>query len=731
VDIPEFEVLFDSGTGNSGDESYGVVIETPNDVDQAVFKLNELLLETRGGTSLIWRGDVLADIDALENADNTSETALKRRPERWDLTVASGIIKARANQSETNVTANPLPDLRRPMLSLNGFFRARLRPAPRLQVGLEGYTEPIIIPQGVNLSFDGTNFTLEPLPDDMGFIGASVFESSVIGTKKQLNQRQVEQLQKTQTLLLLLPNLADTQTAFEYVIEYTLGDNGDDDGSSFEDENSSDEQENPDSNSSSLLEFLLEHGVTVEALSEVVRNDPFIAQVIVNATFNDPNGIESVREVVNESSDLLGIVTLFTTLVDGDEVGVDLLIEASGASTELTQLLSEQLQDNPLLSEQLIDRLTTSPAAFETMLTNAESTPNTMTLLVSIANTDDSPLNLGTELLLQVIDSSESALQNLVLALQDDPDTLAQFEALLADDPTLAGILEQNGVLVVLQQGGLLQPDPTDAPVFVVAQGNTRPVATVAPTLVATQSVATLVATEPQVTQTIDPGVPATATPVPYTPTSKATLTPTDTPTPTVTLTPTDTPTPTSTPAGCPNFAAGGNITMTASCTMDTAATIASNTTIEGGGFTLTASGLGTSGAGRHFLVKAGVTLTINNLTLTGGVVPNSGGSIYNNGSVIISNSTITGNSTTNASTTDLLVGGGALYNNSTGYMSISDTHINNNSTPRLGGGIFNNPGNLVLVNVTFTNNTATADSATNHIQGTYSNEGGGNTFNP
>lgn len=48
VDIPEFEVLFESGSGTSGEESYGVVIETPNDVPEAILKLNELLLSTDG-----------------------------------------------------------------------------------------------------------------------------------------------------------------------------------------------------------------------------------------------------------------------------------------------------------------------------------------------------------------------------------------------------------------------------------------------------------------------------------------------------------------------------------------------------------------------------------------------------------------------------------------------------------------------------------------------------------
>ena len=424
VDIPEFEVLFDSGAGNSGEESYGVVIEIPNEVDQAVLKLNELLLEARGGTSLIWRGDVLADVDALENADNTSETALKRRPERWDMTVASGIVKARANQAETNVTAAPLPDLRRPMLSLNGFFRARLRPAPRLQNTLAGYTDPIIIPEGVNLSFDERGFTLEPISDDMGFIGGSVFESSVIGTNEQLSERQVEQLDKTQALLLLLPDLADAQTAFEYVLEYTLGDNADDDGASFEDETDSTNGEDTDETSNSLIEFLLEQGVSIEALTQVVGDDPFIAEVLVNATFNDPNGIESVRDVLDEQQgDLPALAELFRTIIGEDQGGVDLLILT--INDAMTDEFVTRLVDDPILNQLFVERLDQSNAAFESLLDQTETSSNGLKLLISVASGDDSPLNTGTDLLLEVIGSSELALQNLVLALQNDPDTLA------------------------------------------------------------------------------------------------------------------------------------------------------------------------------------------------------------------------------------------------------------------------------------------------------------------
>ncbi len=60
--------------------------------------------------------------------------------------------------------------------------------------------------------------------------------------------------------------------------------------------------------------------------------------------------------------------------------------------------------------------------------------------------------------------------------------------------------------------------------------------------------------------------------------------------------------------------------------------------------------------------------------------------------------------------------------------MTINNSTVSYNSTPRLGGGIFNNGGTLTLNNVQFGSNTATADITKRHIQGTYNGSG---TFTP
>ena len=445
VDIPEFEVLFESGSGNSGEESYGVVIETPNDVPKAILKLNELLLEARGGTSLIWRGEVLADIDALENADNTSETSLKRRPERWDMTVASGIVKARANKAEAGlVSAVPLQDLRRPMLSLNGFFRARIRSEARLQTDLSEYTAPIVIPQGVNLNFNanGEGFTLEPISDELGFIGGSVFEKNVFGTKEQFDQEEVDRLTESQPLLALLPDLDSADTAIDYVIEYTTSNDLDDDvpnnfeGETDESSNAEDATETgeqPDSNASSLIEFLLSVGVSAEDLAQVAGEDESIAEILVNATYNDPNGIESVQDAVGESTDLPSLSQMFVSIIGGDEAGVDLLVQVIAVSDELVNILDQTFKEDPDLNQQFIDRMTTSNAAFETLTTEAGDSPNTFKLLASVAESDENPVGLGSALLLNVLDSSEEARQNFVQAVIEDPTTLENIQTVIVE----------------------------------------------------------------------------------------------------------------------------------------------------------------------------------------------------------------------------------------------------------------------------------------------------------
>ncbi|MEN6552759.1 MAG: right-handed parallel beta-helix repeat-containing protein [Methanobacterium sp.] len=96
------------------------------------------------------------------------------------------------------------------------------------------------------------------------------------------------------------------------------------------------------------------------------------------------------------------------------------------------------------------------------------------------------------------------------------------------------------------------------------------------------------------------------------------------------------------------------------------------------------------------FTVNPGVTLTIQNLTLTNGTAAN-GGAINNDGSLTVTNCTFTDNKATNNY-------GGAINNE--GTLSVTGCTFTGN-TATSGGAIYNNDGSLNANNCTFTGNTA------------------------
>jgi len=118
--------------------------------------------------------------------------------------------------------------------------------------------------------------------------------------------------------------------------------------------------------------------------------------------------------------------------------------------------------------------------------------------------------------------------------------------------------------------------------------------------------------------------------------------------------------------------------------------------TIEGGSYTI--SGNNTF---RIFHVAAAGTLTLNNVTITGGT-SNAGGGIYNDGTLNVTGSTITGNTA--------IVNGGGIANNNTTV--ITNSVISNNlanAAGTAGGGVFNNLGTsrLTIVGSILNNNSA------------------------
>ena len=430
VNVPTFEVLFDSARGSSGESSYGMVIETPADTPSAVFQLNELLLETRGGTSLIWRGDVLADIEAVENAQDTPvETSTKRRPERWNMTIASGIVKARANNETTVTYQLPSSNLRHPLLSLNGFFRGRIqRNAPTRQgIDLANYTAPIIIPQGINLNYDksetdadSSGFTLQPIDSEMIFIGNGFFDASVFDELKPLNDQAIEQVEDSQALLNLIPTLAYSEDALDLILDFTT--DADLDG---------EEDEDADESTIGLIELLVESGIALDELSALLAEDPLTSQLLVDATYNDPNGLTSLQTVIQESEDPLAFSDFFVNMVTSDPNATDLFFIVSSESDELTDAFNETLANDPTLADIVYHRLDESQAALDTLLAEAETSPNALIIFTTtIANQDDPEAGA---LFLEVLSTNDTIAQNFLLAVSEDASTLADLQGLLVD----------------------------------------------------------------------------------------------------------------------------------------------------------------------------------------------------------------------------------------------------------------------------------------------------------
>jgi len=155
------------------------------------------------------------------------------------------------------------------------------------------------------------------------------------------------------------------------------------------------------------------------------------------------------------------------------------------------------------------------------------------------------------------------------------------------------------------------------------------------------------------------------------------------------------------------NFSCSGTITLAATIT------IAKNLTINGDGQTVTISG---GNAVRVFIVNAGVSLTLNNLTIANGKIfaGDHGGGISNAGTLAITNSTFSGNSTTTGY-------GGGINNNGTGTLTVTNSAFSGNSAPLAGGGGIFNSGTLTVTNSIFSGNSA---SSSGNGGGIYNNSG-------
>jgi autotransporter family porin len=101
--------------------------------------------------------------------------------------------------------------------------------------------------------------------------------------------------------------------------------------------------------------------------------------------------------------------------------------------------------------------------------------------------------------------------------------------------------------------------------------------------------------------------------------------------------------------------------------------------------------------SGNLFNVIPGISLTLRNLTLTGGNTTDNGGAVNNQGILTIENCKITDNTAND---------GGGVYN--TGNCILNDSTISGNTADRSGGGICNYRGICTVTSCIITQNTAT-----------------------
>ncbi len=119
---------------------------------------------------------------------------------------------------------------------------------------------------------------------------------------------------------------------------------------------------------------------------------------------------------------------------------------------------------------------------------------------------------------------------------------------------------------------------------------------------------------------------------------------------------------------------------------------------IEGSGHSISRSTAGGIPDFRIFRVAEAVNLTLNQLTIANGVVPDGwGGGIFNSGSLTITNSTLSDNTAT--------YGGGGVWNE--GLLTLNNSTLSSNMA-EYGGGIENLLGSLTITNSILSDNTAT-----------------------
>jgi hypothetical protein len=126
-EIPYFEALLVDGAGTSGEEPYGILLQSPEEIPQTTVKLNEVNLTMASESFMIWRGDIVADVEQLERElaeGQTLDLVSRRRPDQWNLNVAQGVIKVRVSDPDIIAAVGNIPDLVVPAGMTLSFDRA-------------------------------------------------------------------------------------------------------------------------------------------------------------------------------------------------------------------------------------------------------------------------------------------------------------------------------------------------------------------------------------------------------------------------------------------------------------------------------------------------------------------------------------------------------------------------------------------------------------------------------
>lgn len=148
------------------------------------------------------------------------------------------------------------------------------------------------------------------------------------------------------------------------------------------------------------------------------------------------------------------------------------------------------------------------------------------------------------------------------------------------------------------------------------------------------------------------------------------------------------------------------NIGLTASSKIIDNPIVGMELQLEGGGFTI--DGQGISGI-RPFTIAIDNTVTMQNITITGGNADGlDGGGIANSGTLTVSNSILSSNAANN---------GGGIFND--GTLTVSNSTLSSNSANLYSGGIYNN-GTLTISNSTLSGNSSNVIGG-----GVYNNVGG------